>query len=126
MAIILWGPYWTLLARLTASLKSCENQNSAGGFANATYFGLVGQAILPAAAFQAALFGPRASLRTRKRPAESRLQPGLAAPQFLQNLFPSQSKWHWAKPPAPPMQVLCPQWWGRPFGLPIPLAKHFL
>src|SRR5271170_951089 len=33
---------------------------------NATYFGLVGQAILPAAAFQAALFGPRASLRTRK------------------------------------------------------------
>src|ERR1035441_4528256 len=55
---------------------------------NATYFFrrrcsafVVGRAILPAAAFQAAFSG-RERAFARQRPAESRLQPGLAAPQF--------------------------------------------
>jgi len=30
-----------------------------------------------------------------------------------------------AKPPAPPMQVACCQWWGRRFRLPRPLAADF-
>ena len=30
-----------------------------------------------------------------------------------------------AKPPAPPMQVVCCQWWGRRFRLPRPLAADF-
>jgi len=36
-----------------------------------------------------------------------------------------QSKWHWAKPPAPPLQVHCLPWWGRRFRLPRPLAAEF-
>ena len=42
---------------------------------------VVGRAILPAAAFQAAFSGGERPF-AGQRPAESRLQPGLAAPQF--------------------------------------------
>src|ERR1017187_7929757 len=54
--------------------------------ASGTFFGLrlcrfAGQAILPAAAFQAAFSGPASVFDHRRAPAESRRQPGLAAPQ---------------------------------------------
>jgi hypothetical protein len=41
------------------------------------------------------LFGPSASVRVPKEPAESRLQPGLAAPKFMQTVCSRQSKWNW-------------------------------
>jgi uncharacterized MnhB-related membrane protein len=41
----------------------------------------LGRAIVPAAVFQAA-FRPAMTIRTRKSRLESRLQPGLAAPQI--------------------------------------------
>jgi hypothetical protein len=43
------------------------------------------------------LFGAWASLSVRKEPADSRLQPGLAAPRFVQNSSRTQSKWHWTE-----------------------------
>ena len=43
---------------------------------------LVVQAILPAAAFSGGLFRLEANFRPSQSPAESRLQPGLAAPHF--------------------------------------------
>src|ERR1035441_7513492 len=56
---------------------------------------IVGRAILPAAAFQAALSGNDRPVCSA-RPAESRPQPGLAAPQSGQNCQASKTKWHWA------------------------------
>src|SRR5436309_399805 len=52
----------------------------------------VGRAILPAAAFQAA----SSAVVCPKKPAESRLQPRLAAPRFLQKAPPGKTNWHWA------------------------------
>jgi hypothetical protein len=46
------------------------------------------------------LFWPSASVRAPRAPAKSRLQPGLAAPQFMQIVYPRQSKWHWPHAPA--------------------------
>jgi adenosylhomocysteine nucleosidase len=50
---------------------------------------VVGRAILPAAAFQAAFSG-RERIFAGQRPAESRLQPGLAAPQFGRDCLQDQ------------------------------------
>src|ERR1035438_2750845 len=47
---------------------------------------VVGRAILPAAAFQAGPSG-REGAYAGQRPAESRLQPGLAAPQSRRDVF---------------------------------------
>ena len=46
------------------------------------------------------LFGPSASVRAPRAPAKSPPRrgprPGLAAPQFMQTVYPRQSKWHCA------------------------------
>src|ERR1035438_1506892 len=54
---------------------------------------VVGQAILPAAAFQAALSNRARAFLPIQKPAESRLRPGLAAPQFVPNLSESDKWW---------------------------------
>ena len=63
-------------ARLEAQCRKVPVQHSAPD---------VGRAILPAAAFPGGSVGPYALLRSLQAPAESRLQPRLAAPQILQN-----------------------------------------
>jgi hypothetical protein len=51
---------------------------------------VVGQAILPAAAFFRRLFEPCANLRAPKTPADNRLQPGLAAHNLRRLPFPGK------------------------------------
>src|ERR1017187_5878016 len=67
---------------------------------HATYFWrghdsafVVGQAILPAAAFPGGSSGGLRVLASRK----SRLQPGLAAPRIMPNTAFAKGKWHYAE-----------------------------
>jgi hypothetical protein len=68
--------------------------------ANATYFSIAGfyssrgAGNLACSRLLGGSFEPCASLRIPRAPAESRLQPGLAAPQFMQVSKNGQSKWH--------------------------------
>jgi len=79
----------------------------------------------PLGAPSGGFYGPRAGFRARQTPAESRRQPGLATPLFVQDSRETQSKRHLAKPPAPPPRINSLRLWYYSSSISFLLEKVF-